>query len=618
MTWVTRVISLGVVGGSIVGAPPEPAAAQQPLNLGFERLGVAGGQSPWGWSPAAFAPGAASHLDSLVARTGRRSLRITLPPGDTTATQGLSYWISPRFAWGQRVTVSGWIRSDDLKGTGRIAAWALGAGDVLAADSVEIRAPTSGRWVRRSVEIPVDSSAHSLVISVTGQGEGTRWFDDLSVEIDGERFDQVPVGRAPTAVELASLSARSSPLRVVDASGDLGVPGRFADLEALGRIVGNARIVALGESTHGTSEFFRLKRRVTEYLVRERGFRVFAIEANQLAVEYINAYVHGADDDPRRVISLMFAVWNTEEMLDFVEWMRQYNAAHPGATVEFVGYDMQDPSLPIDSVRAFLSVRDGSLARLADSLYRDYREAWRVTAYPQAADSVRRGWLDRAETMWRRIADRQADWLRQAQTRDDSVAVEWVVQNANVVRQAARSAWTGDLADRDSAMAENIRWMLQQRPPGTRAVLWAHNGHVGRGSEPGRGFFLGQSMGVHLARRYGDDLRVFGLLTYDGEYSGTRGLASREYVAAEAYPAPVGSVSEVLHRISLRQPGVGLIADLRGADEDPAGHWLEEPRPMRFVGYAAVDFGFEAVIAAAHVFDAILFVDHTSASRLLR
>ena len=62
---------------------------------------------------------------------------------------------------------------------------------------------------------------------------------------------------------------------------------------------------------------------------------------------------------------------------------------------------------------------------------------------------------------------------------------------------------------------------------------------------------------------------------------------------------------------------MGLIADLRSANADPNGRWLHEARPMRFVGYAAVDFGFEAVIASAHVFDAILFIDRTSPSRLL-
>ncbi|HLL45960.1 MAG TPA: erythromycin esterase family protein, partial [Longimicrobiaceae bacterium] len=133
--------------------------------------------------------------------------------------------------------------------------------------------------------------------------------------------------------------------------------GDLSDLAPLGRIVGNARVVGLGEATHGTREFFRMKHRVLEYLVKERGFNTFAIEATWAECERINDYVHGAPGDPRKLLSAQrFWTWNTQEVLDMIEWMRRHNQ-NPGRAprVSFHGFDMQYQRVAMDDVEAFLA-----------------------------------------------------------------------------------------------------------------------------------------------------------------------------------------------------------------------------------------------------------------------
>ena len=100
----------------------------------------------------------------------------------------------------------------------------------------------------------------------------------------------------------------------------------FSDMQPLKQILSNRRIVGMGESTHGSHEFFAMKHRMLEFLVKQMGFRVFAIEANFTECRAINDYVLYGKGDAKKVIGGMyFWTWNTQEVLDMVSWMRQFN-----------------------------------------------------------------------------------------------------------------------------------------------------------------------------------------------------------------------------------------------------------------------------------------------------
>src|SRR5713101_1664023 len=113
------------------------------------------------------------------------------------------------------------------------------------------------------------------------------------------------------------------------------------DLRQMESTIGNARIVAMGEATHGTREFFQLKHRMLEYLVTKKGFTVFGIEASFPDSQAVNEYVlHGTGDASAALAGLGFWTWNTDEVLDMIVWMRAWNAdpAHV-AKVKFYGFD---------------------------------------------------------------------------------------------------------------------------------------------------------------------------------------------------------------------------------------------------------------------------------------
>ena len=128
------------------------------------------------------------------------------------------------------------------------------------------------------------------------------------------------------------------------------------DLQPWKKVLDGVRVVGLGESTHGTREFFQLKHRLLEFLVTELGYTVLAVEASESAAPAVDAYVRqGIGDAATVVSSLGFWTWRTEEMVAIVEWMRSYNEGRPASEqVGFAGIDPQKCSASVVAVSTYL------------------------------------------------------------------------------------------------------------------------------------------------------------------------------------------------------------------------------------------------------------------------
>jgi erythromycin esterase-like protein len=129
----------------------------------------------------------------------------------------------------------------------------------------------------------------------------------------------------------------------------------FADLQPLEQVIGDARIVSLGEATHGSREFFQLKHRLLEFLVSRMGFSIFSIEANMPEAYRLNDFVLNGTGDPAQLLrGMYFWTWDTEEVLTMIQWMRAFNQSGKGR-VQFTGFDMQTPTIAAENVRAFVA-----------------------------------------------------------------------------------------------------------------------------------------------------------------------------------------------------------------------------------------------------------------------
>jgi erythromycin esterase len=389
-------------------------------------------------------------------------------------------------------------------------------------------------------------------------------------------------------------------------------PGHgFADMEPLRAVVGDARVVALGEATHGTREFFQLKHRMLEFLVTQMGFTLFGIEATMPEAFELNEYVlHGKGDPKKALTHVYFWTWNTEEVLAMIEWMRAYNAdpAHTDK-LEFYGFDMQSPPYAVGYVVDYLRVVDPSHARkveralelLMDPFMLGLQADWKLAQRQRVTAAAR--------ALVRRFERRRADYI----ARSNAQAYELAAQHARVAADGAEVRVGAHVPDfsrlarvRDAAMAKNIEWILARRP-GQKLVVWAHNGHVATAGE--------FPMGQELRKTLGSTMVVFGFAFYRGAFRARNwDSPSRELHDFTVPPAPRNSLDALL--ASTKLPVFAL--DLRETSHDEAAaSWFAAEHETWSVG-AVYSFALRTVRwreVTKDRYDALLYVENTTAAR---
>jgi erythromycin esterase len=382
----------------------------------------------------------------------------------------------------------------------------------------------------------------------------------------------------------------------------------FEDMQRLSEIVGDARVVALGEATHGTREFFRLKHRMLEFLVSEMGFTVFAIEATMPEAFDINEYVMTGEGDPAKALAaLYFWTWNTEEVLDLIEWMREYNAdPHHSRKVKFYGFDAQFAPRAVKVVLDYLRAVDPVEALAAERQLAVLANPYTEEKFVSLSKEERESAASAIHAVLRRLDDRRAEYV----SRTDSTAWAFARQHARIVAQNIEIKFrletpNGFLA-RDSVMAENVRWILEHEGQEAKMVIWAHNGHVS--TAPGW-------MGAHLREALGSDMVVFGFAFNQGSFQAiempmpsTGGLRSFTLP-----PAPDGSLDGMLAAAGLRLSAI----DLRKLPSDgPVAEWWSVPHQTRGIGSGYTrEFGFWSSQNVNQLYDALLFVESTTSAR---
>jgi erythromycin esterase len=187
----------------------------------------------------------------------------------------------------------------------------------------------------------------------------------------------------------------------------------------------------------------------------------------------------------------------------------------------------------------------------------------------------------------------------------------WMRRQIDLIRQgeSLKAAAQGGSSIRDRSMAENIKWILDQQPAGTKMVVWAHNGHV---TTEAMSFAPEGTMGVHLRRMFGDALRVFGFAFNSGKFQAVKMGAG--LIQHTAPPAHAGSFDATLSAAGVA-PVFAL--DLHHAPAQ-VQHWLDAPLEHREAGAvydASRDSNYWMRIHPAQAFDAIFFVNEMTSAR---
>jgi erythromycin esterase len=622
------VLAVGLLAAGVrLSADPAPAAddpkpADKPVDPPADPV------QPPGWGVGAFS-GFVGGLDRTVARSGKASgfLRKTGDGEQKFAT--LIQEVQSRPFRGKRVRYAGYLKTEKADpGAGLWLRVDTATASVGIDNMADRKVDGTTNWARYEIVLDVPTDATVLTFGVLLYGAGTVWVDDLTLEAVG---NDVAVTREPFETPLmqetrdpavlpakpvnldfeadAIAEPKAAPLTDAQKTWlkshlvpfDTDEPGKgVADLLPLKPVIGGARVVALGEGTHGTREHFRMKHRLTEFLATQLAFTHFAIEANGPETERVNDYVLGGEGDARTVVAgMLFWTWNTQEVVDLVEWMREYNRSAK-VKLQFLGFDMQFGKLAMEDTRAFVGKADPDFGKKLEEAYRDLWEYWEFD--PDARKKVDALSKDekqaRAKKAWE-VAEHVEKNRDRYAVKLSAAEVDRAVRTARVAAQAAQSQAEGG-GYRDKCMAENVRHILDRAPEGSKIVLWAHNGHVGK--HPG-------AMGSHLAKAYGDKMVVVGFGSGEGTYTAIKqgkGLVGDN----KLLPPAAGSVEE-----ALRSTGVPrAVLDLRTAAKEPNGRWVAEPRPFRSIGALAMDAQFFPT-RVSESYDVLVYFDKTEATK---
>ena len=353
---------------------------------------------------------------------------------------------------------------------------------------------------------------------------------------------------------------------------------RFAD----------ARVVLLGEASHGTSEFYRARAAISRRLIEHHGFNIVALEADWPDAATIDRTVRHREwrsGELRAFERFPTWMWRNREFDDFVHWLRAHNAGRPyEGMCGFYGLDLYNLSGSMQAVIEFLEREDPELAQIAHRRY-GCLEPWADEPQLYGRNALLEGYA-RCEVgviqMLKDLLQRQLDcyspecdeWL-------DAAANARLVKDAEayyrVMYHGSAESWNL----RDTHMFETLAMILEAKGPQSKAIVWAHNSHIGNAASTEMGQRRGElNIGQLAKEKWDSKARLIGF----GTHSGT-------VAAADDWDEPMQikqirpSLPQSHERASHDSALPRFLLDLRsGAVGREVGEALLEPRLERFIG----------------------------------
>lgn len=296
----------------------------------------------------------------------------------------------------------------------------------------------------------------------------------------------------------------------------------FKDLMPLKDILKDKKIVAMGEATHGTSEFFKMKHRFLEFLVEEMGYRVFAMECDGGGGQVVNDYIlNGKGNLNDCLEAIKYDVFTTEEVKNMVEWMKEYNEdpSHK-EKIKFYGMDNVNIVDTLPKLSYYLGKLDKELQTKVeeDTLNTIYRNDIKALTNEQL-DSI----LLNIKEIKKDMENAKEKYLNNNLQNEYELAIwnlnlvsqcaEYNIEVNKSVDQMVQSVAASNL--RDKHMANNVKWIQEHEGKlgNDKVMLWAHNIHVSSMDD------IYKYMGKNLKEMYGDEYYSIGFEFSRGSFN---------------------------------------------------------------------------------------------------
>jgi erythromycin esterase-like protein len=361
---------------------------------------------------------------------------------------------------------------------------------------------------------------------------------------------------------------------------------------AIGPWIGNARIVLMGEATHGTHEFYRARADLTRYLIEQRGFNVIAVEADWPDAYRVNRWVRGDDTDPSAEAALGDFIrfprwmWRNHDVVQFLTWLHGFNAGVPASgQVGFYGLDLYSLHHSIDAVLQYLKKVDPASLERARRRYACFDVFGEDTqSYGYAtARGLARSCEQEVVTQLVELRHKAAAYVSHdgRLAAEDYFAAEQnarVVTNAEAYYRAMFGSATESWNLRDHHMMSTLEALLGHviRLSGNaRVVVWAHNSHVGdaRATQMGRRGEV--NIGELVRAKFGGQVCAIGFTTHSGNVTAASNWDEPAALMA-VRPSLAGSYERLFHATGLGRFALAL--------NGPASSVLAASRLERAIG----------------------------------
>ena len=453
------------------------------------------------------------------------------------------------------------------------------------------------------------------------------WYEDFSQTTDEEVRDLLARRQHPEAEQTAQGTTDTGVLDTVRKAAR-PLTGAAEDYDPLIELIGESRFVLLGEASHGTHEFYRERARITQRLIKEKGFMAVAVEADWPDAYRVNRYVRRASDDVDAEEALSEFrrfprwMWRNTDVVDFVEWLRTHNdtISSGGRKAGFYGLDLYSLHASMKAVIQYLERADPDAARRARARYACFDH---FGPDPQIYGFIAA--TDRSKSCREEVVGQLVELRRRTTEyarRDGRIAEDelfYAEQNARLVKNAEeyyRSMSFEEVSSwnlRDSHMVETLDALVahisRQGGP-AKVVVWAHNSHLGDARATDMGQRGELNVGQLVREKSGRDVVLIGFTTHHGTVTAASdwgGIAERKRVRS-ALP---GSYETLFHSI-LAAPFL-----LTWQANEAVGNALRDARLERAIGVIyrpeteRMSHYFHARLPEQ--FDAVLHFDETRA-----
>ncbi|WP_405199319.1 erythromycin esterase family protein [Christiangramia sp. LLG6405-1] len=436
-------------------------------------------------------------VDKGIKKNGNQSVRITGTNFDSKSFANLSVRIPIPIKRGSKLEVSLWVKADSIHGENsgtmlRLTGIGLSKNnrpDLLEFGKEVIK--NTADWKEISLECTVDKPLLGITISGLMQGKGIAWFDNFQLKIDDQILEKNLHFSSQKKSEFIKDSLEPF-LYTMDQN--MTKIGNKKDIKG---VLGKAKIIGLGESTHGTKEIFEAKKRLIQYLIEEQDVTEIAIEAYYGNSLVLNSYIIEGKGDPVELIAgLGFWPYYTQEFLDLIQWLRNYNLKHNNK-VRITGIDPQSCEESIKYLRNKFPDNSEyqSLLEKIDSLS------------PINLDNKAVTLTDSLKTLTSKMTS-------------DKMAIK----NSEIISQfQLLNLYSGIEYSkvRDSLMMENIKSRVVELPDNEKLVVWAHDLHLQRVED-----YLGNYISKFINDSYINIAFILGSGKYTAVDSNTNKLES--------------------------------------------------------------------------------------------